>query len=110
MIKYPETVAVTLSRNTLDHVPCLITIRTHVPKANVFRFENFWMKYQHFDQIMQHAWTVPANHPDVAKRIVAKLKTSRKILKEWSKQLLGLAKTIMYTKQVIALLDTIEES
>lgn len=110
MLKFLETVASTLSRDTSDHVPCLISIKTHVPKARVFRFENFWMEHSHFDQVLQHAWAIPVLQEDAAKRIVAKLKNTRRIFKEWSKQLLGLAKTITNTKQVIAFLDTLEEA
>lgn len=110
MLKYPETIATTLSRDTSNHVPCLISIKTQVPKAKVLRFENFWMQHNQFEQVLQHAWSVPVTQYDAAKSIVAKLKNIRRIFKEWSKLLPGLAKTIISTKQVISFLDILEES
>lgn len=39
--KYPGTKVQTLSRDTSDHVPCLVNIMTNIPRPKVFRFENF---------------------------------------------------------------------
>ena len=38
---YPNTVVSTLAMETLDHVPCLVTVCTDIPKGNIFQFENF---------------------------------------------------------------------
>jgi hypothetical protein len=51
---YPGTLASTLSRDTFDHMPCLISISTDIPKAKVFHFENYWMMHEDFMQVMQH--------------------------------------------------------
>jgi len=40
-IDYPNTEALPLAKITSDHLPCQITIGTKIPKANVFRFENY---------------------------------------------------------------------
>jgi exonuclease III len=39
MTNYPESLVRTLSQDTSDHVPCLVTVLTDIPKAKVFRFE-----------------------------------------------------------------------
>jgi exonuclease III len=38
---YPDTRATTLPRDISDHVPCLISFKSKVPKPKIFRFENF---------------------------------------------------------------------
>lgn len=109
-IKYPCTSVSTMVRDTSDHVPCLVTVKINVPKVKIFRFENYWLEHRDFPQVMQHAWAIPPTHTDAAKRISAKLKTARRILKEWSKLLPNLSKIIANTKEVISLNDVIEES
>lgn len=109
-IKYPGTFVNTLSRDTSDHVPCLKHIKTNIPRAQCFRFENFWMEHHDFQQVMQQAWTVAAPQTDPAKVIVSKLKNSRKVVREWRKNLPGLANTIANSKQILMLMDTLEES
>jgi hypothetical protein len=37
----PNTLANALSRDTLDHTPCLISATTNIPKTHVFKFENY---------------------------------------------------------------------
>jgi hypothetical protein len=41
-IDFPDTEVLALAKITSDHVPCKISISTRIPKANIFRFENFW--------------------------------------------------------------------
>jgi hypothetical protein len=67
MTNYPGSSVRTLSRDTSDNVPCLITILTDIPKAKVFRFKNYWMNHEDFMQIMQHGWTIPVAHSDKAR-------------------------------------------
>lgn len=38
---YPNTLMYPMSRVTSDHTPCVVQIGTSVPKAQIFRFENF---------------------------------------------------------------------
>jgi len=38
---YPDTLLLPLARPTADHIPCKIQIGTNIPKAQVFRFENY---------------------------------------------------------------------
>jgi hypothetical protein len=106
----PNTSASALSRDTSDHTPCLITASTKVPKPHVFRFENFWLQHHQFNEIFQAAWNSPSDQPDKAKAISAKFKKLGRILREWKSQLPSLAKTIHNCKEVILLLDTLEES
>jgi hypothetical protein len=38
---YPQTLVLPLARITSDHIPRKIQIGTRIPKANIFRFENY---------------------------------------------------------------------
>jgi exonuclease III len=80
MTNYPESLVRTLSQDTSDHVPCLVTVLTCIPKAKVFRFENCWMNHEDFMQIMQHGWTVPVAHSNKAKKLMTKFKNLRRVL------------------------------
>jgi hypothetical protein len=47
-LSYPATHVQPLSRPILDHIPYVIHIGSNIPKANVFRFENYWMEHLGF--------------------------------------------------------------
>jgi hypothetical protein len=55
-LEYPGTSAKTLARDQSNHVPCVINIKTEVPRARIFWFENYWMDHSNFKQIFQEAW------------------------------------------------------
>jgi hypothetical protein len=38
---YPSTLVKPLARAISDHVPCVLQIKTSIPKSDLFRFENF---------------------------------------------------------------------
>lgn len=40
-ISYPNTIASPLVHETSDHVPCVISISTKIPRKPIFRFENY---------------------------------------------------------------------
>jgi hypothetical protein len=106
---YPGSTVSTLSRDISDHYPCLILVNTDIPQSKVFRFENYWILHDEFMPVMQHGWNVPVSQLDCAKRLLAKLKNLRKILRCWYAQITNLAKTIQKNKMDLNLLDTIEE-
>jgi hypothetical protein len=108
-LKYPGTSAKTLARDQSDHVPYVINIKTEVPRARIFQFKNYLMDHSNFQQIFQEAWNSSQNRPDPAMNITAKLKATRKTLKDWQKDLPKLATTIENTKLVIQLIDLMEE-
>jgi exonuclease III len=43
---YPNTTITAMANPTSDHVPCLVSVDTAIPKAKLFRFENFWVHLQ----------------------------------------------------------------
>jgi hypothetical protein len=99
----------TLSRDILDHSPFLIPISNDIPKARIFRFENYWLLHDDFMQVMQLGWSIPVGSSDKAKRIMGKFKNLRRVLKTWQLQLSILASVISNNKMVILFLDILEE-
>ena len=66
-----------------DHVPCLISISTSIPKENIFCFENYWVEQPSFMDCVQSAWSQPSNKGHIPTIIVDKLKTLRFAVKKW---------------------------
>ena len=108
-VSYPSTFVYPLVKPTSDHLPCVIAIGTKIPRAKIFRFENYWMQHSEFRNIVENAWSIPIGHLDSAKNINAKFKNLRRGLKLWSKNLPCLKKLIAQVNGVILLLDIFEE-
>jgi hypothetical protein len=76
----------------------------------IFIFENFWLFHEDFMQVMEFGWGIPNNEQDKAKRVGAKFKALRKVLRQWQSQILNLGKTIENSKTIISFLDILEKS
>lgn len=108
-LSYPNSFATSMSMETSDHNPCLISINTTIPKAHVFCFENFWMFHDDFYNQVQLGWFSGIEHSDAAKNITSKFKSLRKTLKDWSHTLSSLKITISRTKLVLDFLSYLED-
>jgi hypothetical protein len=62
-----------------------------------------------FAQIMLHGWSIPTQHHDTGKNLGAKFKTLRRVLRERHKQISNLPSTIASNKELILVVDTLEE-
>ena len=51
---FPNTMVFPLSKSTSDHVPCVINISTSIPKAKIFRFENYWTHQEGFLPLVEN--------------------------------------------------------
>jgi hypothetical protein len=71
---FPNTITEPLAMTTSDHVPCVISIQTAIPKSNVFRFENKWLNMEGFLLLVERSWTQSIHYADAAKRIIAQFK------------------------------------
>ena len=74
---YPMTQVTPLAKTAFDHVPCLVTISTSIPKAHIFRFENFWVHQAVFMDYVQEVWTRTSHKTHISAIIVDKLKALR---------------------------------
>jgi hypothetical protein len=106
---YPFTIASSLVKPTSDHNPCVISIGTKIPKAKIFRFENYWMSHDSFQDIVKKAWDSPIAPMNSANKINAKFKILRRNLKNWAKNLPCLKNLIKKVNETIELLDIFEE-
>jgi hypothetical protein len=59
-------------------------------------------------QVFMHGWNVPVAQEDKAKRIVAKFKNLRRVLRVWQANLSNLATVISNNKVVLMFMDTME--
>jgi hypothetical protein len=90
-------------------VPCLVSFKSKVPKPKIFRFENFWLEYESFMNILQSTWLGLPSLSDKAKNLTTKFKIARKVLKDWQRSLPKIDKTVRDIKLLIEFIDNIEE-
>ena len=105
---YPDTL-LPLARPTSDHIPCKIQIGTNIPKAQVFRFENYWADHPEFMELVKSVWSANVRASNSATRISSKFKLLRATLKKWSKKLSNLSKLIKICSSKLEVLDSLEE-
>jgi hypothetical protein len=90
-----------------NHWPCIIEIKTKIPKGKLFRFENFWFEHENFEGRVQQAWSMSVTQQDPARRITTKFINIRKFIKLWRSNLYSLNQVIQKVKLVIYLLETL---
>jgi hypothetical protein len=91
---YPNTMAIPLSRLSSDHIPIHIKIGAAIPKSNIFRFEDFWLDFEGFEDIISNNWFNNGVYKNPAQDITARFKNVRHALRKWSKNLSQLNKVI----------------
>jgi hypothetical protein len=99
-----------LAKNTSDHVPCVVKIKTTIPKAKIFRFESHWVQQPGFLELVERVWSVPVRAKSSSGIITAKLKNLRYELKRWGKSLSHFKDLVAKCNHVIFLLDQIEDA
>lgn len=106
-ITYPNTTVRALSMDPSDHCPCVVSICTSIPRARLFRFENYWLQHEQFPDLVQQCWSAPILQQDAAKLIIEKFKLTRQKLRQWQTSLPSLKTTISNIKLVIQLLEVL---
>ena len=56
---YPNTVVFPLAKTSSDHVPCVVSIDTKIPKSKIFTFENYWVEMPGFMECVKKSWEAP---------------------------------------------------
>jgi hypothetical protein len=110
IISYLGSVVSTLSWDTSDHHPCLVSMKMDILKSSVFRFENYWLRHEKFLPVMQHGWSIQAQPHNKAKKLMAKFKNLRRVLRCWYANTSNLVKNIKNKKLLLGFLDKLEES
>jgi endonuclease/exonuclease/phosphatase family metal-dependent hydrolase len=57
--QFPLSLVLPLAKITSDHLPCKVQIGTNIPKANIFRFENYWFNHPSCMEQITNAWLAP---------------------------------------------------
>jgi hypothetical protein len=109
ILDYPNTLMLLLARTTCDHTPCVVQIRT-IPKAQIFRFENFWVDQPGFTEVVHMVWNSDVRANNSVSRVSAKFKLLRRVLKRWAKGLSQIKNQIQECNLVISIMDILEEN
>jgi hypothetical protein len=107
-LSYPNTIVLPLAKSTSDHTPCKVQIGTHIPKATLFRFENYWTLLPGFMETVSKAW-FSCSHLDGARNVSTKLRALRADLKSWNASKSSLKILINHCNIIIGFLDDLEE-
>jgi hypothetical protein len=107
--EFPNTLSFPLSRLGSDHIPIHVQIGTDIPKANLFRFENYWIDFHGFHDTVSNCWTSSEYKKDSAMMINGKFKKLRYGLKKWSRNISNVANLITKCNFTLALVDVLEE-
>lgn len=67
---YPNSIVLPLAKTGSDHVPCVINIDTNIPKAKIFRFDNYWVDLPGFKECVANSWG-QNSHKNYSSAIVA---------------------------------------
>jgi hypothetical protein len=105
---FPHTIASPLAKLSSDHIPIKVQISTSVPRACLFRFEDYWMEFDGFYDIVQSSWH-SSLYRNSTQDLVARLKSVRHGLKKWSRNLSKLNSIIDSWNFVLAMLDGQED-
>jgi hypothetical protein len=104
---FPNSSLTSLPKPTSDHTPILLSLSTSIPKPNVFRFENGWLKHRDFLPTILPAWQA-ANGRDAAAALVGSLKAVRGASKAWARSKRAPPSLHLNCKFVIYLFDVLE--
>jgi hypothetical protein len=94
-----------LAKVISDHTPCVIKIGTSIPKAQLFRFENFWADQPGFLEMVDLVWNSDSSVSSSVTRIAAKFKLLRRVLKRWAKGISKLKAQLTSCKEILLILD-----
>jgi hypothetical protein len=109
-LSFPGTKVLPLARPISDHTPYVIQISTQLTQSSVFRFENYWVQFDGFRDIVELHWHSTPFYGNSARTLCGKFKQDCRGLKKWSKDLSKLNKNIYNCSWVIAFLDGLEDA
>ncbi|CAN6209153.1 unnamed protein product [Urochloa humidicola] len=105
---FPNSSLLSLPKPTSDHTPLRLSLTTSIPKPNLFRFENSWLKNRDFLSSVLPAWHGVAA-TDAAGALVGSLKAVRCASKVWARGKRTPPSLQANCKFVIYMFDVLEE-
>jgi hypothetical protein len=109
IVDYPNSLVLPLARKGSDHVPCVVTIDTDIPKAQIFWFESYWVDMPGFMECVSKSWSIESSKNYSSAIMADKLKKLRFELKKWHLSLAKLKGLMQNCNKVILILDALEE-
>jgi hypothetical protein len=98
-----------LAHSGLDHVPCVVSIDTDIPKVQLFCFENYWVHMPGFLDSVKNSWD-KLSHKKYSSAVLAdKLKSLWFDLKKWQLSLSKLKILIQNCNTLLFLLEFLKE-
>lgn len=73
-LSYPDTSVNVLGRPLCDHTPFVITVGTHIPKSSLFWFENYWLSFSYFFNVVDLHWNTLPYFANASQTLHAKFK------------------------------------
>jgi hypothetical protein len=55
-LAYPMTVVIDKNSNISDHVSLMLNYGSPQPQCNSFRYENYWVEREGFQEIVKNSW------------------------------------------------------
>ncbi|CAO2043009.1 unnamed protein product [Urochloa humidicola] len=107
-LAYPNSTLTSLPKPTSDHTPIQLRLSTSIPKPNLFRFENAWLKHDDFLPTILPAWHANGSR-GAAASVVSSLKAVRCASKLWARRKRAPPLLHQNCKFVIYLFDMLEE-
>ena len=87
----------------------MVSIATAIPKAKVFRFENYWIDLLGFYDCVAQVWNKSVARSLATLTISSKFKALRYVLKKWHLNLSTVKALISDCNKVILYFDGLEE-
>ena len=106
---YPNSTQKALPNTSSDHCPISLTASTRYNKSRFFRFENCWLRFQQYNDLVKQTWQELglAHTPD---QLHIKLTKIQHITKEWAKQRISkMKKQIGTCRDYLGWLDQVKE-
>lgn len=104
---FPITSVKAIDMIPSDHCPCIITVSSSIPKGHIFRFENYWLQNQEFQNILTQKWNQTSPHLDSARCLSGKFKILRKSLREWQASVINLKQVICNVRMIIFFIEVL---
>ena len=89
-------------------MPCVVSIETTIPRANIFHYESYWLLHPGFMEVVKKVWDRPVRSENAATILCRKFMLLRQELKAWSKNISRLSIAIENTNKTLTDLDELE--
>nr|CAD1834467.1 unnamed protein product [Ananas comosus var. bracteatus] len=88
-LSFPRNCLRALPRPRSDHAPLVLTAHTFLPKADLFRFESFWLRYPNIADVIAQAWNLTVPSSDPVQRFDYRIKQVQLALCSWSASIIS---------------------